>query len=314
LRTYRCAAERSEELSRQAPGTGGSRNACPTERKELVDEPDAGIQLRVPGRALLETGQADEHQSDVATIAHVALLLEPSGLETICDSWLALHLSRREGITSAQQSGEPTPHGQRRRTVSGLVAAGLRAGTLVGLAIMRCAFGRSRLAGIQRPHSRTWHPCRRHRLAPCRVLHGELDSRKWRSPPLPVALPNSRWPTAQVGLLLKVPGPATGQVPASVRAQGLPEPSVDARARPGVQRQRLRGGARFGVGYWPPPVSQSFQCVGRPACGGTHVGHRRVKTVTHPSVSHRSWRLHSDRVLVEVIVHRRRVVASSFSV
>ena len=53
------------------------------QRQELVDEPDARIQLGVSPQALLKTRHADQHQADMATVIQIAQLLEPSRPESI---------------------------------------------------------------------------------------------------------------------------------------------------------------------------------------------------------------------------------------
>jgi hypothetical protein len=62
------------------------RNSAPPRARELVDEADPRVQLRVAREPLLEAGHADEHQTDVATIVHAAQLLEPSGLRRSASS------------------------------------------------------------------------------------------------------------------------------------------------------------------------------------------------------------------------------------
>jgi hypothetical protein len=54
------------------------------QRPELVDETDAGKELRIPRESLFDSGHADEHHAQAALIEDGAQLLQTVHRQTIC--------------------------------------------------------------------------------------------------------------------------------------------------------------------------------------------------------------------------------------
>lgn len=54
-----------------------------SERAVLVDEADAGVELRISGQALFDSGHTDEHEADLAAVVVVPQLFESCCAEPV---------------------------------------------------------------------------------------------------------------------------------------------------------------------------------------------------------------------------------------